>query len=131
MAAALNRADVLEKVREHLSSELEIPLDQITQSTRMREDLDADSLDLYELVMELEDTYGITVSEEEAADIETVGHAVDFVAGRLGTAAGSGVARGIRRLGRTRRRAARERDGADLAQLIAELPEDLRRRSVT
>ena len=83
----LSRADVLEKVRAHLSSELEVPLDQITESTRMREDLDADSLDLYELVMELEDTYGISVSEEEAADIETVGNAVDFVAGRLGVAA--------------------------------------------
>jgi acyl carrier protein len=86
-ADGLSRADVLEKVREHLSTELEIPLDQISESTRMREDLDADSLDLYELVMELEDTYGISVSEEEAADIETVAQAVDFVAGRLGAAA--------------------------------------------
>src|SRR3954451_13171251 len=95
MAAALSRADVLEKVREHLSSELEIPLDKITESTRMREDLDADSLDLYELVMELEDTYGISVSEEEAAGIETVGNAVDFVAGRLGVA-GCPTSRGAR-----------------------------------
>ena len=87
MAEALNRSDVLEKVREHLSTELEVPLDQISESTRMREDLDADSLDLYELVMELEDTYGISVSEEEAAEIETVAQAVDFVAGRLGAAA--------------------------------------------
>ena len=86
-ADGLSRADVLEKVREHLSTELEIPLDQISESTRMREDLDADSLDLYELVMELEDTYGISVSEEEAADIETVAQAVDFVADRLGAAA--------------------------------------------
>jgi acyl carrier protein len=83
----LSRADVLHKVREHLSAELEVPLEQITEATRLREDLDADSLDLYELVMELEDTYGISVSEEEAADIETVGDAVDFVAGRLGAAA--------------------------------------------
>jgi acyl carrier protein len=84
---ALSRADVLQKVREHLSTELEISLDQINEDTRLREDLDADSLDLYELVMELEDTYGISVSEEEAADIETVAQAVDFVAGRLGVAA--------------------------------------------
>jgi acyl carrier protein len=83
----LSRGDVLQKVREHLSAELEVPLEQISEATRLREDLDADSLDLYELVMELEDTYGISVSEEEAADIETVGHAVDFVAGRLGVAA--------------------------------------------
>jgi acyl carrier protein len=87
MAGELSRADVLEKVRQHLSTELEIPLDQISEATRMREDLDADSLDLYELVMELEDTYGISVTEEEAADIETVGDAVAFVAGRLGAAA--------------------------------------------
>jgi len=85
--ADLSRDDVLQKVREHLSTELEIPLDQISESTRMRDDLDADSLDLYELVMELEDTYGISVSEEEAADIETVAQAVDFVSGRLGAAA--------------------------------------------
>jgi acyl carrier protein len=83
----LSRADVLQKVREHLSAELEIPLEQISEATRMREDLDADSLDLYELVMELEDTYGVSVSEEEAANIETVGNAVDFVAGRLSAAA--------------------------------------------
>ena len=86
-ADELSRADVLQKVREHLSGELEIPLGQISEETRLREDLDADSLDLYELVMELEDTYGISVSEEEAADIETVADAVDFVAGRLGAAA--------------------------------------------
>jgi acyl carrier protein len=86
-ADELSRADVLEKVREHLSQELEIPLGQIIEETRLREDLDADSLDLYELVMELEDTYGISVSEEEAAGIETVADAVDFVAGRLGAAA--------------------------------------------
>jgi acyl carrier protein len=80
----LSRAEVLEKVRDHLSTELEVPADEIAESTRFREDLDADSLDLYELVMELEDTYGVRVSEEDAARIETVGQAVDFVAGRLG-----------------------------------------------
>jgi acyl carrier protein len=83
----LSRADLLEKVREHLAAELEVPPDRLGEETRLREDLDADSLDLYELVMELEDTYGISVSEEEAADIETVRDAVDFVAGRLGVAA--------------------------------------------
>jgi acyl carrier protein len=83
----LSRENVLVKVREHLSTELEVPLDGINESTRFRDDLDADSLDLYELVMELEDTYGLSVSEEEAARIETVGQAVDFVAGRLGVGA--------------------------------------------
>ena len=78
----MSREEVLEKVRSHLSAELEIPADQINEGTRFREDLDADSLDLYELVMELEDNYGIKVSEEEAAEIETVGDAVEFVLAR-------------------------------------------------
>jgi acyl carrier protein len=80
---SLNRDEVMTKVREHLAAELEVSEDGISDTTRFRDDLDADSLDLYELVMELEDTYGIKVSEEEASRIETVGDAVDFVLGRL------------------------------------------------
>jgi acyl carrier protein len=79
----MDRDQVLAKVRGHLATELEVPEDEIEPSTRFREDLDADSLDLYELVMELEDTYGVTMSEQEAADIDTVGKAVDFVVERL------------------------------------------------
>jgi acyl carrier protein len=82
-AEALDRETVLEKVRQHLSEELRIPLERIDEETDIRKDLDADSLDLYELVMELEDTYGIKVSEEEAGEIRTVGEAVDFVIARL------------------------------------------------
>ena len=82
----MNRDEVMAKVREHLAAELEVDKSRIEDATRFREDLDADSLDLYELVMELEDTYGIRVSEEEAADIETVGQAVDFVCARVPSA---------------------------------------------
>jgi len=78
----LDRDQVLEKVREHLATELEIDPARIEASTRFREDLDADSLDLYELVMELEDTYGVKMSEQEAAGIETVSDAVEFVLAR-------------------------------------------------
>jgi acyl carrier protein len=81
---ALSRDAVLAKVVEHLSSELEIPPAELAESARFREDLDADSLDLYELVMELEDTYGVKVPEDEAAGIVTVGDAVDFVVAKLG-----------------------------------------------
>ena len=81
--AAMDREEVTTLVREHLVTELEVGADQITPETRFREDLDADSLDLYELLMELEDRYGIRVSEEEAARIETVGDAVDFVCERV------------------------------------------------
>jgi acyl carrier protein len=80
---SLDREQVMAKVREHLAAELEVDAAGIEPGTRFREDLDADSLDLYELVMELEDTYGVSVSEEEAARIETVGDAVDFVLQRL------------------------------------------------
>jgi acyl carrier protein len=75
----MTRDEVMDTVRVHLAEELEVDPGRIEDSTRFREDLDADSLDLYELVMELEDGYGISVSEEEAAKIETVGQAVDFV----------------------------------------------------
>ena len=79
----LSRDEVMGKVREHLSAELEVDPSRIGESTRFREDLDADSLDLYELVMELEDSYGVTVSNEETSRILTVGDAVDFVYERL------------------------------------------------
>jgi acyl carrier protein len=78
-----DRGEILARVREHLSAELEVPIEEIGESTRFRDDLDADSLDLYELVMELDDTYGVTIGEEDAAKIETVGAAVDFVHERL------------------------------------------------
>ncbi len=80
---SVDRDTVMEKVRQHLATELGVDPAAIGEGTSFREDLDADSLDLYELVMELEDSYGIKVSEEEAARIETVGQAVDFVLSRL------------------------------------------------
>ena len=75
----MTKDEVLTLVREHLAEELEVDAARIGEETRFKEDLDADSLDLYELVMELEDRYGISVSEEQAARIETVGDAVAFV----------------------------------------------------
>jgi acyl carrier protein len=75
----MTRDQVMRLVREHLAEELEVDPAGIEEGTRFRGDLDADSLDLYELVMELEDRYGISISEEQAAKIETVGQAVDFV----------------------------------------------------
>ena len=75
----MTREEVLTLVRDHLAEELEVDPAKISEQTRFKQDLDADSLDLYELVMELEDNYGISVSEEQAARIETVGDAVAFV----------------------------------------------------
>ena len=74
------REEVFTLVRAHLSDELGIDASGIEETSRFREDLDADSLDLVELVMELEDRYGIRIPDEAAAKIQTVGQAADFVA---------------------------------------------------
>jgi acyl carrier protein len=75
----MTRDHVLELIRGHLGDELEIDPARIGEATRFKEDLDADSLDLYTLVQELEDSYGVAMSDEQASRIRTVGQAVDFV----------------------------------------------------
>jgi acyl carrier protein len=75
----MTREDVLTLIRNHLVDELEVDPARITEATHFRDDLSADSLDLYSLVQELEDTYGIKMPDEDAARIHTVGQAVDFV----------------------------------------------------
>jgi acyl carrier protein len=75
----MTREQVYELIREHLCDELDIDPEEIGEETRFKEDLEADSLDLYTLVQELEDTYGVRIADEQAAAILTVGQAVDFV----------------------------------------------------
>ena len=75
----MSREQVFELIRAHLADELELDPESIHESTRFKEDLEADSLDLYTLVQELEDSYGVKISDEEAAKILTVGQAVEFV----------------------------------------------------
>jgi acyl carrier protein len=75
----MTREDVLQAIRAHLADELELDPARIDEGTHFKNDLEADSLDLYTLVQELEDTYGVAMSDEQAAKIHTVGQAVDFV----------------------------------------------------
>jgi acyl carrier protein len=75
----MTREDVFTLIRNHLADELDVDAERIDESTRFKEDLDADSLDLYTLVQELEDSYGVKMTDEQAAQILTVGQAVDFV----------------------------------------------------
>ncbi len=75
----MTREEVFALIQAHLADELDLDPDQIGDSTRFKEDLAADSLDLYTLVQELEDSYGVRIPDEQAAKILTVGQAVDFV----------------------------------------------------
>jgi acyl carrier protein len=75
----MTREEVFELIRAHLAEELGVDGARVAEGTRFKDDLEADSLDLYELVMELEDSYGVKIPDEEAARILTVGQAVDFV----------------------------------------------------
>ena len=62
---------------------LQVQPDQVTPDARFGDDLDADSLDLVELVMSLEESFGIEVPEEELEGIETVGQAYELVQSKL------------------------------------------------
>ncbi len=75
----MTREDVVQASRAHLADELELDPARVTEATNFKQDLEADSLDLYTLVQELEDTYGVAMSDEQAARIHTVGQATDFV----------------------------------------------------
>jgi acyl carrier protein len=76
----MTREEVFERIRAHLADELEVDPDAIRDGTRFKEDLRADSLHLVELVVELEDDYGVRIPDDEAVKLLTVGQAADYVA---------------------------------------------------
>jgi acyl carrier protein len=75
----MTREEIFALIQGHLADELDVDPARIDESTHFKQDLDADSLDLYTLVQELEDSYGVRMSDDQAAQIQTVGAAVDFV----------------------------------------------------
>ena len=109
--SARAREQVFALIQAHLADELDVEPSAIGEGTRFKEDLEADSLDLYTLVQELEDTYGVSMSDEQAAQILTVGQAVDFVLAHDG----DGRCGAMKLLG----------------ELLDELPEDLARQVFT
>lgn len=72
--------DIFEKVKGIVIERLGVSVEEVTSESSFKEDLGADSLDIVELVMELEDEFDIKISEEHAESIQTVGEAVKLIA---------------------------------------------------
>lgn len=75
----MDRTEIFAVVRAALAEALELPEESIEEDSRFKEDLEADSLDLVELLLEMEKEYGFKVTDEEAAEILTVGDAVSLI----------------------------------------------------
>lgn len=82
----MTRDEIYEALRKTLSEELEIDDTKISLEADFKQDLDADSLHLVELAMELEDNYGITIPDEVALELTTVGSVVDYISNKLPSA---------------------------------------------
>lgn len=70
---------IFETVRDTLAQQFEIDPSEITPDTNLIDDIGADSLDIVELIMSLEDIYGLTISDEDAANLVTVDKIVDYI----------------------------------------------------
>ncbi|MGL4798287.1 MAG: acyl carrier protein [Cellulosilyticaceae bacterium] len=73
---------VLEKLQEIVADKLSVDAAQVVETARFKEDLEADSLDLFEVVMALEDEFGVAISNEDVESIKTVGDAVKYIEAR-------------------------------------------------
>ena len=72
-----------QKAKEKIASELEVSIDQLTPEAKFIEDLGADSLDTVELVMALEEEFGLEIPDEDADKLKTVGDALDYLRSRV------------------------------------------------
>ena len=77
----MERDELLKKVRAIVADKLSISEEQVTETASFTEDLGADSLDTVELVMALEDEFGLDIPDEEAEKLTTVGKAMDYILG--------------------------------------------------
>ncbi|HXF35677.1 MAG TPA: acyl carrier protein [Actinomycetota bacterium] len=80
----MDRAEIEQRVRKVLAEQLAVEESQVTPEARFAEDLNADSLDLVEAVLALEEEWNIEIPEEEMQDVKTVGQAIELVAQKVG-----------------------------------------------
>lgn len=76
----MTEEEIFTKIRDILADNFEVDKDKITKETNFTNDLDADSIDLVEFILQLEDEFGSEISDEDAEKIQTVGDAVNYIA---------------------------------------------------
>ena len=70
---------IFEKIQSILAEQFDVSAGSISEATNLVDDLGADSLDVVELVMSVEDEFGLSISDEDAAELTTVGKIVDYI----------------------------------------------------
>lgn len=70
---------LLEKIQSVLAQQFEVAADSITEETNIVDDLGADSLDVVELIMSVEDEFGLSIPDEDAAELTTVGKLIEYI----------------------------------------------------
>jgi acyl carrier protein len=79
----MNRDELLKKMKTIVADKLSISEEQVTEEASFIEDLGADSLDTVELVMALEDEFGLDIPDEDAEKLTTVGKAMEYIVGHV------------------------------------------------
>ncbi|MDY6796835.1 MAG: acyl carrier protein [Actinomycetota bacterium] len=80
----MNRERILEKVRQTLSGRLAVTIDDVGWDSLLQEDLEADSLDLVELAIMMEEEFGVEIPDDQLGEIRTVGDTVELIQAKLG-----------------------------------------------
>ncbi|QMU07751.1 acyl carrier protein [Levilactobacillus suantsaii] len=75
----MTKAEIFDKIADIIADRFEFDRDQINDQLNFKQDLDADSIDFVEFVLELEDTFGAEISDEDAEKLTTIGEVVDYI----------------------------------------------------